>query len=101
MNTNEKIQPFGRLITQYLQENVDGVTLTDVVQHLQDEHGEEPTEELKRSPEAHVVVQDDEDVSVGVPAAVAVVVRALAAAAAAAVVGEGAAVADFLKSYSI
>ncbi|CAF4747373.1 unnamed protein product [Pieris macdunnoughi] len=49
MDTNEKIHPFGRLITQYLQENVEGVTLTDVVQHLQDEHGEESTEDLKRS----------------------------------------------------
>ncbi|CAK1554753.1 unnamed protein product [Leptosia nina] len=51
-NAEKPLQlPPGRLIIEYLQEcalanNSNGATLSDIVQHLSEEHGERPTEDL-------------------------------------------------------
>ncbi|CAG4942462.1 unnamed protein product [Colias eurytheme] len=54
MNTDENneerpAQAAGRLVIEYLQESRDGATLTDIVQHLREEHGKEPTDDLNKT----------------------------------------------------
>lgn len=50
MSTNTKTMlPSGRLVIEYLQESTEGATLSDIVRHLQEKHGEEPSDELKRT----------------------------------------------------
>ncbi|CAH2103116.1 unnamed protein product [Euphydryas editha] len=44
-----KVQNPGRLIIQYLQENKNGATVSDVMQHLRTEHGKETSDELNKT----------------------------------------------------
>lgn len=44
-----RVQDPGRLIVKYLQENKDGATVSDVMQHLRAEHGRETSDELNKT----------------------------------------------------
>ncbi|CAG9558024.1 unnamed protein product [Danaus chrysippus] len=42
----------GRLIVQYLQENKDGATANQILQHLQNDHGQQSSSELSKTVES-------------------------------------------------